>query len=95
MGAWAWGLQFHIEVDARIVATWSEVPEYRAALQRVGDGDPAWLTQAAILHARGQMVASCAVVSLAFVTAIETSLASRQPGLAWWGPAAASPGVAL
>jgi len=40
---YAWGLQFHAEVDSSTVAEWATVPEYRAALARVHPDGVAWL----------------------------------------------------
>jgi GMP synthase (glutamine-hydrolysing) len=38
----AYGLQFHLEVDAALAATWMTVPEYVAELERLdGEGAPA------------------------------------------------------
>lgn len=33
VGDLAWSMQYHVEVEADTVATWSDVPEYRAALE--------------------------------------------------------------
>ena len=48
VGANAWGLQFHIEVTATMVAEWAEIPEYDAALRRSlgADGAAAFLAAA-------------------------------------------------
>ncbi len=38
----AYGLQFHLEVDAALAATWMTVPEYVAELEQLdGEGAPA------------------------------------------------------
>ncbi|HEY7062816.1 MAG TPA: type 1 glutamine amidotransferase [Chloroflexota bacterium] len=47
-GACAYGLQFHVEVTAPMVAAWGEIPAYRAALKRLhGPDGPAALACAA------------------------------------------------
>jgi len=45
VGANAWGVQFHIEVTAQMVADWTDIPEYDAALRRSlgADGAAAFL----------------------------------------------------
>jgi hypothetical protein len=50
VGRLAWGVQFHLEVDAATVSQWSEVPEYRATLKAHGDGDADWLAGAVATH---------------------------------------------
>jgi GMP synthase-like glutamine amidotransferase len=34
-GAHAYGLQYHVEITAATVAEWSNIPEYRASLERM------------------------------------------------------------
>jgi GMP synthase-like glutamine amidotransferase len=43
VGRWAWGVQFHLEVDEDTVSEWALVPEYRATLESLGHGDANWL----------------------------------------------------
>jgi GMP synthase-like glutamine amidotransferase len=50
VGRWAWGVQFHLEVDEATVAEWSLVPEYRATLESLGHGDADWLGAAVAPH---------------------------------------------
>jgi GMP synthase-like glutamine amidotransferase len=49
IGARAWGVQFHLEVDEATISEWALVPEYRSALAEHGR-DSAWLNDAVALH---------------------------------------------
>jgi GMP synthase-like glutamine amidotransferase len=50
VGPWAWGVQFHLEVDESTVPEWARVPEYRATLEAHGRGDVNWLSNAVTRH---------------------------------------------
>jgi GMP synthase-like glutamine amidotransferase len=50
VGPWAWGVQFHLEVDESTVPEWVQVPEYRSTLDAHGRGDADWLSQAVARH---------------------------------------------
>jgi GMP synthase-like glutamine amidotransferase len=69
VGPHAWGLQFHIEASAPIVAEWATVPEYRATLATTGNGDPTWMHKAVVAH-RDQMESACAALSNGFIDVI-------------------------
>ena len=71
----AWGLQFHIEASAPIVAEWAMVPEYRATLAATGNGDPTWMHQAVLAH-REQMEIACAALSDGLLDVIAASRAA-------------------
>jgi GMP synthase-like glutamine amidotransferase len=36
VGACAWGVQFHLEVESSTIPKWAKVPEYEEALVRTG-----------------------------------------------------------
>lgn len=61
VGPAAWGLQFHIEASAPVVAEWATVPEYRAALAATGDGDPTWMHRAVVAE-QERMELACAAL---------------------------------
>jgi GMP synthase-like glutamine amidotransferase len=46
VGPAAWGVQFHLEVEASTVALWAKVPEYAQELAKAGNADPMWLHDA-------------------------------------------------
>jgi GMP synthase-like glutamine amidotransferase len=50
VGPCAWGVQFHLEVNASTVPEWAQVPEYRIALEARGEGDADWLSAAVTRH---------------------------------------------
>jgi GMP synthase-like glutamine amidotransferase len=45
IGACAWGVQFHVEVESSTIPKWARVPEYEEALTRTGSS-AAWLERA-------------------------------------------------
>jgi GMP synthase-like glutamine amidotransferase len=49
VGARAWGVQFHVEVESSTIPKWAQVPEYEEALERTGSS-AASLEQAVETH---------------------------------------------
>lgn len=74
VGSSAWGVQFHVEASPSVVAEWSEVPEYRAALEATGDGDPEWMHRAMVANQHA-MDSACAALSAALLARIRTDIA--------------------
>jgi GMP synthase-like glutamine amidotransferase len=50
VGPCAWGVQFHLEVNASTVPEWAQVPEYRITLEAYGEGDADGLGAAVARH---------------------------------------------
>jgi GMP synthase-like glutamine amidotransferase len=50
VGPSAWGVQFHLEVEASTVPLWAKVPEYAEALAKAGHDDALWLHHAVDRH---------------------------------------------
>jgi GMP synthase-like glutamine amidotransferase len=58
VGPWAWGVQFHLEVDAATIPEWARVPEYEEVLAHYGGGDADWLHAAVTRHLATMQAAS-------------------------------------
>jgi GMP synthase-like glutamine amidotransferase len=63
VGPSAWGVQFHVEVEASTVALWAKVPEYAAELVKAGHDDPMWLHDAVEGHLDTMSAASRALMA--------------------------------
>jgi GMP synthase-like glutamine amidotransferase len=63
VGSRAWGVQFHLEVEASTVAKWAQVPEYDEVLTHVGGGDSAWLHDAVSRHLEIMQSAAVALIT--------------------------------
>jgi GMP synthase-like glutamine amidotransferase len=50
VGPCAWGVQFHLEVNASTVPEWAQIPEYRDSLEAHAQGDAVWLDAAVARH---------------------------------------------
>ncbi len=50
IGSSAWGVQFHLEVSDTTVPEWADVPEYRASIESLEQGDINWLAEAVAMH---------------------------------------------
>lgn len=77
IGACAWGVQFHLEVDETTMAEWEAVPEYRRALEDAGHGGHQWLSEAVSRHA-GTMDSDASALLSGVVGMVRSDVARRQ-----------------